>query len=165
MINFYWTASLIIIAAVLGIAAILVYKYVSLKKVSKNSFKQSLDLTGLPIITFYQGDKKLNFLIDTGSTGCHIDSRYVPKDATPAGTTSVFGMEGNSQQAHSYFLNIYLNDRKYVVECLASNLTNAFNEVKSTTGVTLHGILGSNFFKKYNYIIDFEEFIFYTNKK
>ena len=31
------------------------------------SFREALDLVGLPIVTFYQGDKKLNFLLDTGA--------------------------------------------------------------------------------------------------
>ena len=32
------------------------------------SFKQGMDLTGIPVCTFNQGDKKLNFILDTGST-------------------------------------------------------------------------------------------------
>ena len=38
----------------------------------KMSFKESMDLAELPVVTFYQGDKKFNFLLDTGSNYSHI---------------------------------------------------------------------------------------------
>ena len=37
------------------------------KEQTKISFKEGLDLTELPIVTFNQGDVKLHFLLDTGS--------------------------------------------------------------------------------------------------
>ena len=37
------------------------------------SFQNSMDLAELPVVTFRQGDKKINFLLDTGSNNCIID--------------------------------------------------------------------------------------------
>ena len=37
------------------------------KKSSEISFREAMDLAELPVITFYNGDKKINFLLDTGS--------------------------------------------------------------------------------------------------
>ena len=37
------------------------------KKNSEISFREAMDLAELPVITFYNGDRKINFLLDTGS--------------------------------------------------------------------------------------------------
>ena len=37
------------------------------------SFKESMDLVELPIITFYNNGKKLNFLLDTGANNSIIN--------------------------------------------------------------------------------------------
>ena len=60
------------------------------------SFKNSIDLAELPVVTFYQGSKKINFLLDTGSNNCIIDStslkslKHQPLDIT----NKVSGIEG-----------------------------------------------------------------------
>ena len=41
------------------------------------SFKESIDLTELPVITMYNGGQKLNFLLDTGSNISHLNSGAV----------------------------------------------------------------------------------------
>ena len=42
------------------------------------SFKEAMDLVELPVVTFYNGDKKLNFLLDTGSNISQINSSILP---------------------------------------------------------------------------------------
>ena len=37
----------------------------------------------------------------------------------------------------------------------------AFGNIKKETGVTIHGILGSDFFTRYKYVLDFDKLIFY----
>ena len=39
------------------------------------SFQNSMDLADAPVVTLYQGDKKINFILDTGATCCTIDSK------------------------------------------------------------------------------------------
>ena len=41
------------------------------------SFREAIDLVGLPIITFYNEGKKFNFLLDTGATISVIDSNIL----------------------------------------------------------------------------------------
>jgi hypothetical protein len=38
----------------------------------------------------------------------------------------------------------------------------AFGHMKQDTGVTLHGIIGSKFFNKFKYVLDFDELIAYS---
>ena len=42
------------------------------------SFKEAMDLVELPIITFYNCNTKLNFLLDTGSNNSHINKKMLP---------------------------------------------------------------------------------------
>jgi hypothetical protein len=49
-------------------------------------------------------------------------------------------------------------DNNFIVRDMAD----AFNEVKSNSGVTIHGILGSDFFQKYKYVINFNELVAYN---
>ena len=45
---------------------------------------------------------------------------------------------------------------------MISDLDKPFNNIKKESGVTIHGILGNNFFKKYKYVLDFDKLIAYS---
>ena len=65
-----------------GIAAIVAHFADSArKKVSYDSmsFRETMDLTGLPVVTFKQGENKFNFVLDTGAFSSIIDSRVLDK--------------------------------------------------------------------------------------
>lgn len=130
---------------------------------TKISFKESLDLTELPVVTFYNGNKKLNFLLDTGSNYSYINKsvlsilEYTPTDAE----ISTFGMEGNSTKGSICKMKIYYKKLEFDDLFNVIDLDNAFNKIKEESGVTIHGILGSKFFEKYRYIIDFNELTAY----
>ena len=42
-----------------------------------------------------------------------------------------------------------------------ADLDEAFSVVKQESGVQIHGILGSKFFERYKYVLDFKELIAY----
>ena len=43
------------------------------------SFKQSMELCDMPIVTFYIGDRKLNFVLDTGCIQSMLDADIIDK--------------------------------------------------------------------------------------
>ena len=51
---------------------------------------------------------------------------------------------------------ITYNEKFQVVD-----MSYAFNSIKQSTGVNIHGILGNSFFEKYGYVIDFKELVAY----
>ena len=59
----------IIILGIVALIAYIINKVETSKKEvnSRMSFKESLDVIELLIVTFYQGDKKRNFILDSGS--------------------------------------------------------------------------------------------------
>ena len=54
------------------------------------------------------------------------------------------------------------NKRDYNECFLISDMDEVFSNIKTETGVLIHGILGSNFFAKYKYIIDYDSLALYV---
>lgn len=128
------------------------------------SFKQGLDLTGLPIITVKIDNKKLNFLLDTGSNQSLIDMSEIVnlKHQIVSTEGSTMKMNGEIEDTMNVLVDLEYNDSIYEeVELVVMDLSFSFNEVKKQDGVQLHGIIGSNFFDKYNYILDYKEYLAY----
>lgn len=133
------------------------------KNDSKISFRESMDLTELPVVTFYNGDKKLNFLLDTGSNISHINSSVIHLlDHTKTDQkTDTIGMEGNKVSNDTCKMTVYYRNQRFEEDFIISDLNDAFDIIKQENGVQIHGILGSKFFEKYRYVLDFSELIAY----
>lgn len=132
----------------------------------KISFKEALDLTELPVVTFISKGRKLNFLIDTGANNSILNESVVNKmklkcEEFEGVETNTAG--GNINLNKVTNLVIKFDDKREYDECfLVSNMDDAFNSVKAETGVMIHGILGSNFFTRNKYIIDFDSLALYV---
>lgn len=131
---------------------------------SKVSFKEAVDLTGLPIVTFKQGVFKFNLLIDTGSTKSVINTinMEVLEHTKRNEEGTIYGMDGIVSKVEYVEIPFSLNGIKYEEVFQSVDMTAAFNSLKQETGVTIHGILGNTFFEKYGYVIDFKDFIAYS---
>lgn len=133
------------------------------KEKTKISFKEGLDLAELPIVTFYQGDKKLHFLLDTGSNISYINKEVLKDiEAEDCGErSSTFGVEGTGVETHHYIIKINHKDQEFIEVFGALDLSASFAAIKQESGIKLHGILGNRFFERYKYILDFKELIAY----
>ena len=142
------------------------YNYLQKNKTKKigMSFKESMNLTELPVITFYNNGNKLNFLLDTGSNMCVINSKSLDSlEYTKLNKGgSIHGMEGNVIKVEYISMNFTYNNKLYTSTFQIVNMQEAFDRVKQESGVTIHGILGSRFFEEYKYVLDFKELIAYT---
>ena len=134
---------------------------------NKISFKETLDLVGIPIVTFSIGEKKLHFVLDTGANKSIINKKIADKLGATAenGTSKVVGIEGKAQDCYYTTLNLNYKDTDYQEKFQVMDMTATFKEIKNTYGVTLHGILGSSFMEKYKYVLNFEEMVAYSKKK
>lgn len=130
------------------------------------SFKEAMDLVELPVITFYNNNKKFNFLLDTGATMSIIDSNVLNsfqyKELEDTGT--LFGMEGNRVSVTYVRASLGYKGKVYEEDFQVLDMSAAFSKVKEESGVTLSGILGSLFFHRYQYVLDFESLIVYSKK-
>lgn len=163
-------ANIVIIALIVVILGITFYdccKHHKENKFETISFKESFDLTDMPIISFRNNGKTLNFLLDTGSTISHID-RSVINDLEfikLKRKAVVTGLEGITTQNRSIKMDIEYKGKPYGEVFSVSDLSGPFDQIKKESGVNLHGILGTSFFNTYKYVIDFKEFIAYSKMK
>lgn len=135
-------------------------------KLNAMSFRETMDLTGLPLVTLYQGDRKFNFLLDTGSTDSVIDSNILPKltheKTDYEGTLT--GLDGIVNKVSACNITFSYKDKNFPFSFLSRDMSVAFSMMKKEYGVTLHGILGANFFNKYKYVLDFADLIAYSKQ-
>lgn len=158
-----------ILIAVIIITVIIngVEDYCNRKKRIDMSFMEAMDLVELPVVTFYNGSTKLNFLLDTGSNISQINSSILPLlnyKKVVGKNMDVAGIEGNKVNTEFCEMILTYKGQEFVDEFCTHDLDEAFAIVKEESGVQIHGILGSLFFKKYEYILDFENLIAYSKK-
>jgi predicted aspartyl protease len=127
------------------------------------SFKSAMELTNLPVVTFYSGKKKLNMLLDTGSSENIISKEHLASIYyTPTGRkTEIFGKDGIVTTDEVVNTTISYSGLKFDIEVLSTDMKDAFELIKKESGVTIHGILGSGFFTRYKYVLDFDKLMFY----
>lgn len=134
------------------------------KKSSEISFREAMDLAELPVITFYNGDKKINFLLDTGSNISYLNESIVSSLVTESTgeESNIIGIEGNKVNCKICKMIIRRKNQEFEEEFSIADLNKAFRIVKEESGVQIHGILGSRFFEKYKYVLDFKDYIAYV---
>lgn len=153
---------------ILAIAAGLIGNSIELIKRDRKTsipFKESLDLVGLPIITFKNGSFKMHLLLDTGSEHSFINQKNVKKckiEKRTENKRSVSTAGGTNECGEIITLNLMYKNEMYTGDFMTIDLSSAFDQIKAENGVTIHGILGCDFFNKYKYKIDFETYTAYV---
>lgn len=134
------------------------------------SFKESMDLINVPIITFKVEDRSVNFLLDTGSNISYI-SDIIIKDLGGLGITnkcsenlSVQGISGATNVSDRVDLRLDHNNQTLIGRFFVIDFTDIKNSV-NLPGIEIGGILGSNFFNAYKYTIDFRKLVAYNNTR
>jgi hypothetical protein len=154
--------TLLFLLICLGFSAYYIYREKHINK-TKMSFKESLDLVGLPIVTFYQYGNKYNFLLDSGSANSCInkDALDTIKYSDTGYVGNIFGCEAVLQPANVINIDLFYKDSHFNTNIMTMDLKDAFNIIKNESGVTITGILGSDFLSKYKYVMDFKDNIAY----
>ncbi len=154
--------SLIIIGAITVAPFFLLFNYIRRQK-SEMSFKESVDLTNLPIVTFYQNGKKINFLLDSGCTSSVLDSNVLSEyDVQMSDIEGSFsGCSNNSVSCKFGYMKFSYKNNNLEDIFQVADMSGVFNSIKQSSGVNVQGILGTKFFTKYKYILDFERMTAY----
>lgn len=159
-------ARILITVFLLGFIVLIIDLFMKSKK-DVLSFYESMSLTQLPIIILKISGQDFNFLLDTGSNSGYIDkalidTKVVTDFTDTEHTTESTGIDGKTLNLP--IINITLSTQKGPTmngNFIVRDMSDAFSVVKQNSGVTIHGILGSDFFQKYKYIINFNELIAY----
>ena len=154
----------LIILVLIVISAIIINGVEDCNRKDAMSFREAMDLTNLPIVTFYQGDKKFNFLLDTGATLSVINQAALESitHTTTNETGELYGVDGVKREVSYASINLAYKNKDYTEEFQVLDMQEAIDQVKAESGVNMVGIIGSEFFRKYKYILDFNELIAYS---
>ena len=132
------------------------------------SFKQGFISPNVPIATFYQEDKKINLLLDTGSDNNVIDQEAlkqfkhtIKEDAKKQQITGVGGVQS---EALTTTISFSLNDKAYSTDFLVTDLSAAFDLIEAEHCITIHGILGSRFLREHGLVLDFQNLVAYNRE-
>lgn len=153
------------VAIIAGVVDLIMNRRKIDPKVGRISFRESMDLVELPIVTFMNNGRKLNFLLDTGASYSSINEAaleglsYVDTGETGFG----IGIEGTVKEDRGYIrMDVGYRSQSYEDDFQVVDLSQAFGMIKQECGINLHGILGSTFFQKYRYVLNFDELVAYS---
>jgi hypothetical protein len=133
------------------------------------SFSKGFKSPNIPLATFYQGDKELIFLLDTGSENNVTNQKTLSfvehtilKDANVTHTLSGVG---GTEEVFSCSISFGCDSEQYTENFLVSNSIDAAIEmIRQEHGIIISGILGSQFLKKNNVVMDFNTLMAYSKK-
>ena len=136
----------------------------------KISFKETMDLLNIPIITFVCNEKKLHFLLDSGSSYSHISPEavnYIGGKLENIGedvqTVGAGGMLNNNKHC---ILKLEYNKEFYDSDFIVTEqLAQQLEAIKKDFNIEIHGVLGGDFLSRYDYVIDFKELVVYSKRK
>ena len=128
------------------------------------SFKQGFVSPNVPIATFYQNGKKLNFLLDSGSDKNVIDKSILPSithEIVKGECTCLTGV-GGVTKVETCRVTFSIEKEEYTEDFLIADLTESFGMIENDHSITLHGIIGSSFLRKNNVVLDFKNLAAYS---
>lgn len=128
------------------------------------SFREGLNLTGFPLVTFTNNNKVFAFLLDTGSNVSLINESALESMSYEEDESEIdlYGLDGIERTGKIIISYLTYESVSYKAHFVVTDLTPTFSQIKREHGVMLHGILGSDFFKAYEYILDFDKLIAYS---
>ena len=150
---------LFITLIICGILGWYIYDNYKLEK-TKMSFKEALDLVGLPVVTFYQHGNKYHFLLDSGASNCCINKDVLStiKYTNTDYESSMYGYDGVPNKVDIVNIDLFYKDSHFNSDFMIVDLKAAFEDIKNTSGVNIIGIIGSDFLSKYKYILDYKDY-------
>lgn len=161
------------ILALAGVAAVASVVNLFDRKVKPiETVPMEIQLPGnLPIIALSNGKGNVfNFLLDSGSNISHICAEcFEDLDAQLLGTYEngeVAGLGANNigvTMCNATLFDVLGHEYKVNLS-VSSQLTDVADNIEANTGVRIHGLLGTDFLKEYNYVIDFKSLEVYSKK-
>lgn len=160
--------SLLIVCAALIVAHIV--DRVRIRERNKMSFMEAFNLTEMTIVTFFNNGQRLNFLLDTGSNDAYISKsaskiKGLSYEYISTNGVNVTGSVGNCASTEAIRIPLTYKDNTYSTDLfILEPLDESFKSIKEANGVQLHGILGTLFLQKHNFVLDFDELVAYKKK-
>lgn len=130
-------------------------------------FSYTLNKTGLPIVPVTIGEYAILLIIDTGATYSIIDGSVVNQLGNLIENlnkkSSTMGIDGKTEEGDVYKISFHIEKHMYTQEFITKSLFDALIGFELNSGLQVHGILGTEFLVKNNWVIDFGNLEVYSN--
>ena len=160
--------------------ALLICEIITVIYIRRHSFRETDDFhmiskmrhcltkTGLIYVPFTCNGKKLNLMVDTGSTISYIDAKVAKEfgcELKDCGQSDIVGMGGTTQISKYCTLMLETPSTVTEIELPVNDFSGPFSAIEEESGVRIHGILGNNFLKASKYVIDYDKMIIFKPKQ
>jgi len=129
------------------------------------SFDRTLRLVGIPIVPLQNNGIEYNFILDSGATTSLVNSSILDELTNKVqidGEDLVSGLDPSiGYKASRYDIEFNIINDKFRHQFSVINLDDTFNDLAQETGIKVHGLLGSDFFRDKKYILDYNEHLLY----
>lgn len=130
------------------------------------SFEDTIGIVKVPVVSFEHNGKTVNFIIDSGASHSIIDSACIDefeyKPIESANSTSVRGINGDKVKTALAYVELTSEGHTFSdVFQVCPVPTLKWQEEKY--GIHISGLLGSQFLKKYRFLINYKHLNAYTN--
>ena len=129
------------------------------------SFEDTMGAHKVPIVSFEHKGKVVNFVIDSGASHSIINTSSIDKfeyTLLENAGGKVYGIDGNAVQTR--LANIEITKNGHVFRDIFQVLSvPGLDKINKKNGVEVHGILGSEFLKRYQFLINYKHLRAYTN--
>ena len=123
-------------------------------KAIRVDISNSLNILGLPVMSFQKGERTLKFLLDTGASMNFIRKDVLKEFISEAEllpyTTQFFGIENVGHETSVFSLSIHLGPHTFTEDFQELPGENSLRFSLDDYDIQLDGILGYTFFSKYN---------------
>jgi hypothetical protein len=123
-------------------------------KAIRVDISNSLNILGLPFMSFQKGERTLSFLLDTGASMNFIRKDVLEEFISEAEilpyTTQFFGIENVGHETSVFSLSIHLGPHTFTEDFQELPGENSLRFSLDDYDIQLDGILGYTFFSKYN---------------
>lgn len=159
---------IVVIAIILCIVIVYILtkdsKFVKYERGQVFDIKNSIDLTGVPVIVLYQDGERFNFMLDTGSNVSYINKASKLKVSNPIGKDNFVSASGDGNDCTVHVVKLSYDKKSFELPVRVADLSNSFDAVKQSFGVSLDGLLGGDFLSKYSYVLDYAEYVVYSRQ-
>lgn len=133
------------------------------------SFRKGFQSPNIPLATFYQGDKELIFLLDTGSENNVTNRRTlrsIEHTVIDNGEeTHTLSGVGGTEDVSRCTITFSCDGETYTAPFLvSSSMDAALDMIKRECGIVIDGILGSVFLRDNHVVLDYTTMTAYSKK-